>query len=275
MKKFIMIAFIVAFVVLCTGCDGNVTRDIRHAGFSVGSKFECAKIYAKDNNGGFSTKVRYFLGDYLIDEDGEIYEVSLSQKYSNGENCMKAKTTVHVDAIFDNRIIKGTDGKYYYLGGQSNLPNYSAVPTTDNSYTIYDILLKDKDVVKAMTADNSSGLYYVLKTDGNVYGYTISTQNRNTPARLTGTRIIYSKDDYGNIVDFNYAGNSLTTFVKSETQLYRMKITNSKDCGEFRDVECKFVMQEDSMYEKHASRIVVYNGSTLITDYKTIFTVTS
>ncbi len=276
MKNLLKICLVVAFVFLCTGCDGTVTRDIRHAGFSVGNKFECGKFYAKDKNDNYYIKIRYFTGSHVIDEDGEIYEVSLSQNYSNGENCIKAQTIVHVDAIFDNKIVKGIDGKYYYLAPQNDLPSYSPIPTTDNSYTVYDILLKDKDVVKVVTADSSKGLYYVLKRDGNVYGYTISSQSHNTPARLSSITIIYAKEDYGgDIIDFNYAGDSLATFVRTDKQLYRMMINNTKECSKYADIPCDFSMREDTVLEKYASRIIAYNGSVLITDYKTIFSVTA
>ena len=49
MKKYFKLGILMGFVfILCTGCNGNVTRDIRHAGFNVGSTFECSAFYPED-----------------------------------------------------------------------------------------------------------------------------------------------------------------------------------------------------------------------------------
>ncbi len=34
------------FIFLLTGCNGSVTRNIRHAGFNVGGKFICNELYS-------------------------------------------------------------------------------------------------------------------------------------------------------------------------------------------------------------------------------------
>ncbi len=278
MKKVFKICLLCMFAFLfCTGCDGTVTRNIRHAGFNLSSSFKCGKFFPRDKDDIYYEKIRYFLSNQLIDADGKIYELSLSQEYSNGENCMEAATSIRVQAIFDTTVVKGIDGKYYYLAAQNNVASYTAVSNTDNGYAIINILLKDSDVVKAMTA-SGDGLYYVLKTDGNIYAYTItsSNQNRNTPPRLTGTQIAYDKNDYGgDIIDFNYAGDSLNTFVRTADKVFRMRMKNAKECTKYADVACEFELREDPMFEKYKDRIVAYNGSVLITDYKKVFTVAS
>ena len=54
-----------------------------------------------------------------------------------------------------------------------------------------------------------------------------------------------------------------------------MRITNSSECKKYADIECKYKMEEDSLFEEYKDRIIVYNGSSLITDYKQIFNVAS
>ena len=54
-----------------------------------------------------------------------------------------------------------------------------------------------------------------------------------------------------------------------------MKMKNGDECTKYADVVCEFELREDPMFEKYKDRIVAYNGSVLITDYKTIFTVAS
>ncbi len=279
MKKRFEIKFgvvVLLILVFCTACNGNVTRDIRHAGFNVGGNFICDDFYPKNKEDTSYKRIRYFLGNNLITQEGNIYELSLSQPFTGGQNCRKADTDIAVKAIFDNEIIKATDGKYYYLQGKNNVPWYSEIPATDNSYMVYDILLRDDDIVKVTTADSSIGLFFVLKMDGNVYAYRIMAADRYSPPQLVSVQIAYDKTAYGgSIVDFNYSGASLATFIRTDDKLFRMRIINSDKCSKYADVGCQFEMQEDSMYEKYKERIIAYNGVNLVTDYKQMFTVAS
>ena len=68
-------------------------------------------------------------------------------------------------------------------------------------------------------------------------------------------------------------GSSSPSTVKTLNSMFRMKSTNYKECSKYADVECKYSMKEDSIFEKYKDRIIAYNGSTLITDYKQMFTV--
>lgn len=269
-NKLIKISLIIILVVLCTACDGNVTRDIRHAGFTIGNKFVC-KDFISDKK-GINGKVKYMTNSHIIDEDGKIYEISLAQKYANEQNCKEANTRLKVKAIFDDKIVKGADDKYYYLVGENDVESYSEVPNTDNSYEIYDMLLQDKNVVKVVTANSSTGLYYLLKNDGNVYANTIVKENNNY--EIQGIKIVYDKSKYGSkIIDFNYAGNSLNTYIKTEDKIFRMRISNYKKCSKYADIICKYSIVDDKTLNKYKDRIIIYNGSSLITDYNQVFNV--
>lgn len=276
-KKKICFVILGLFVLFCcSACKGNITRDIRHAGFSVGGTFNCSRFYPKDDEDVAYEKIMYFTGNHVINTNGKIYELSLGQKYANNENCKEADTGLTVKAIYDNKIIKATDNKYYYLESSNNVSSYSNVPVTDNSYGIYDLLLKENDVVKAVTADSSSGLYYVLKSDGNIYSYTISRQSHNDPLYITSIMIVYDKNDYGSrIIDFGYAGDSLNTFIRTEEKIYRMRIMNSDVCGKYADVKCEYQLVEDEIFNTYKDVIISFNGSSLITNYKQIFNVAS
>ena len=263
-------------LVFCSGCNGNVTRDIRHAGFNVGGKFVCDEFYPKDKEDNSYQKILYMSGTHLINTDGDIYELSLSKPYQGGKNCRVADTLLKVKAIFDNNIIKATDDNYYYLGDQKDASYYGEVLKTDRSYSLIDVLLKDDDVLKVQTVNSSSGLFYVLKTDGNVYSNIVISPDRNSPPKLISSKIVYSRDEYGAYIeDFNYAGDSLNTFIRTDDKLFRMMIKNNDDCTKYADVSCEYEMEEDSIFIKYRDRIIAYNGNMLITDYKQIFNVAS
>lgn len=277
MKKNAIKIMIVLFIaVVCTGCNGKMTRTIRHAGFDISSKFNCSGFFPEDKEDISYNRIRYFTGTHMIDVDGKIYELSLDKTYQNKENCREANTSIIVKAILDDKIIKGMDDKYYYLVGQNDVSSYSEVPTTDNSYELYNLLLKDVDTIKVITADSSAGIYYILKTDGNVYSYTITKKDYNSPSVVTAVSTVYNRNDYDSkIVDFNYAGNSLSTFIKTEAKVYRMRITNNDECSKYADIECKYKIEEDTMFQEYQDRIITYNGNILITDYNQMFTVKS
>ncbi|MBQ6498212.1 MAG: hypothetical protein IJI58_05800 [Bacilli bacterium] len=276
MKKVFKYSFLFVVILLCTACNGSITRDIRHAGFSISNKFVCDWFFPQDKEDTSYRRIRYLTENHLIDKDGKIYEVSLSQPYQNKQNCKEAGTDITVKAIFDNSIVKGIDDKYYYLVAQNNVSSYSEIPTTDNSYEIYDLLLKEVDIVKVVTANSSTGEYYVLKTDGNIYSYIITKKDYNSPSTVSTIAIAYNKGDYGSkIIDFNYAGNSLNTFIKTEDKIYRLRITNSAECTKYADIECTYAMKEDPIFVEYKDRIIMYNGSLLITDYNQVFTVAS
>jgi hypothetical protein len=275
-KRIIFISLLLVMVFVCSACDGNVTRDLRHDGFAVSTKFECDIFYPKNKEDTSYKKIKYLTENNIIDSTGKIYEVSLGGVYVNKKNCKSANTSIYVKAIFDDKIVKSTDNKYYYLVGENSVSSYSEVPTTDNSYELYNLLLKENDVVKAVTADSSSGVYYVLKTDGNVYSYNITKASYNAPLKIVSTSIAYDKSDYDSkIIDFKYAGEASSTYIRTEDSLYRMKITNYDKCSKYVDIDCKYNLEEDTTFNKYKDRIIAFNGSVLITDYKQIFTVSN
>ena len=270
-KRVVLFSLLFIMVFLCSACNGTVTRDLRHSGFSVGSKFICDGFYP----GGDSLykRVIYLTDNKIIDNNGSIYEVSLGQLYENKQNCKKAKTDIVVKAIFDNKIVKGNDNKYYYLDGSNNVESYSLVLETDNSYELYNMLLKDDDVVKVITADGSKGVYYILKSDGNVYSYTINKDGYNSPLKVTSKSVVYDENNFvSKIIDFNYAGNSTNTYIKTEDSIYRMKAINYDKCSKYADVSCIYKMEKDEVLTKYKDKIIAYNGRIVITDYKQVFT---
>lgn len=272
-KKLFLLLFLV--VCCCTACNGTVTRDIRHAGFNVGSTFECSAFYPEDKDDVSYSRIKYFTATHIITSEGEIYEHSLNQKYTNGQNCKKSDFGVRVKAIFDDKIIKGVDNFYYYLVPQNNYKMYEMIGSSDRDYPIYNLLLRDDDVVKVITVNSNDGVYYVLKTDGNVYAYRIDKGKQHDSIPTIGSiEIVYNKAMYGdNIIDFNYSGNSINTFVKTTSKVFRVRAKNSQECTKYADVACQYEMVQDLIFEQYADRIIAYNGSLLITDYKQIFNV--
>ena len=274
-KKIVRFWLLLFLVLLCTACDGDVTRDIRHAGFSLAGEFTCNVVFPASKEDVSYARIRYFTGSHMILEDGRIFELSLGQVYTNKQNCREAEShNLRVKAILDNRIIKATDNKYYYLTAENNVTPYSEVTTADNNYDLYDLLLRDENTVKVQTADSSQGLYYLLFADGNVYADIITKADRNSPPLITSTSVVYDKADYGAIIrDFNYAGDSLSTFVRTDYKLFRLRMSNADQCTKFADIRCEFQMMEDPIYEQYKDRIITYTGSMLITDYKKMFSV--
>lgn len=265
MKKFVKISIIVLFIcVLCTGCKGDVTRALRHSGFSLSAKkVVCDDLFGKQP----IANIRFYSDTHAITEAGEIYELSPGIKYSSGQNCRKANTSIRVASIFNDSIVMGVDGKYYTLVSSDQYAAYSELPANDTAAEEYKLLFG----TAARKIVSGDGMYYGLKDDGNVYGYTISKSDRNTPASIVGIVIVYNKMDYGNIVDFGYAGNSIATYVRTSDRFYHLTVTNSKECSSYADVQCSYIMAEDETLEKYNEYIRAYNGKSIYTTYDSYF----
>ena len=277
MKKIYMFILIIIVCVFISGCDGNVTRAIRHAGFNIDGDFKCDVVMPTDKKDTSYAKIRYMTGGLMVLEDGTIYELSLGQTFANKQNCKIADTNKKVVSIFDDKYFKSNDDKYYYLSSNQDISTYSEVPKTDNSYILVDLLLKDATNVKVVSGNSSSGEYYALKNSGDIYKYTITRDNSTRLETITNTTLVFDKKDYGGskIVDFNYAGNSLGTFIRTEDKVFRMKVSNADECNKYADVACKYKIMEEELFQEYGDRIIFFNGSYLITDYGRKFNVVS
>ena len=277
MNKYLKISLLSLIVIACcTGCNGSITRDIRHAGFSMAGKFECSAIYPKDKEDTSYEKIKYYTGSHMITKSGKIYEVSPSQTYASKENCKEAETSIREQAILDFKVIKAEDNKYYSLFGENGVVPYTEIVPENKDYQLYDLLLKDPDVVKVLTIDSNNGIYYSLKNDGNIYKIVVGKADYNSPFTINSVSVAYDKNDYGGakIIDFNYAGEqSLNTFIKTEERLYRFKIQNLEECSKFADISCKFKLEQDPIFDTYKDNIIAFNGSSLMTNYKQTFTV--
>ena len=276
-KFYIKYVFIILIIAICTGCNGDVTRSLRGIGYQYNDKvFNCSPFFPKDKDDVNYEKVMFFTASHLINKDGKVYEISLGNEFSSGQNCRVAQTGFSVKAIMDGVVAKGFDNKYYSLTASgSNQTLYSEITNRDNNYQIYYLLLRDDSVLKVTTLDSNAGTYLVLSTDGNIYLYTIKkTNSKDVPPTIGRTSIAYSKNDYGErIVDFNYQGDSSSTYIKLESgKVFRMKATNLSECSKYLDIPCKYELMEDEVLFKYKDRIIAYNGTTVITDYKRYFT---
>ena len=277
MNKYLKISLLSLFVIgCCTGCNGSITREIRHGGFAISGKFVCSALYPKDKEDTSYERIRYYTGTHIITKSGKIYEISPGQAYANNENCKEADTAIKEQANLDFKIIKAEDNKYYSLFGENGVNPYTEISTENKDYQLYDLLLKDPDVVKVLTIDSNNGVYYSLKNDGNVYKIVLGKADYNSPFTITGVEVAYDKNDFGGakIIDFSYTGDqSLYTFIRTEERLYRMRIQNVEECSKYADIQCKYKMEQDPIFDTYKDNIIGFNGNVLLTNYKQTFTV--
>ena len=275
MRRIYIFISIIIVCIFVSGCDGNVTRTIRHAGFTIDGDFTCDVVMPTDKKDTSYANIRYMTDGLMILEDGTIYELSLGQKYANKQNCKIADTSKKVVSIFDDKYFKSNDDRYYYLSNKQDDSSYKEVPKTDNTYILIDLLLKDATNVKIVSGNSSSGEYYALKSNGNIYKYIITRDNSTRVETITSTTLVFDKKDYGGskIIDFNYAGESLNTFIKTSDKVYRMKVSNAEKCNKYADITCKYKLMEDELFLEYGDRIIFFNGKYLITDYGKKFNV--
>ena len=269
MKKFIKISlFTICLFTLCVGCQGDITRALRHNGYSLAAKkIVCNVFYGEEA----TEHIRFLTSAHAITDNGDIYEMSPTIKYSNNQNCRKAGTDIRVKALYGDTVALATNGKIYNLVASNEAAAYTEIGPSNNAYEQYNLLFTQTNAIKFVSA-GTDGLTYGLSPDGNVYGYTLQKDNNNGPLRIAGTVIAYNKMDYGNIIDFGYAGKSLATYVKTSDKVYHLSITNQKECSNYADIPCNYIMAEDEVLEKYSDYILAYNGSSIYTTYKKYFT---
>lgn len=264
MKKCILFCLLLCLVFLCTGCEGDITRGIRHAGYNLsGSDLICNDIITKYNNTDY-TKIKFLTSNLAIMSDDRIYEFSFSKQYSSGQNCRISVFDKKVISIFNSNVAKCDDG-YYTLVTNGDVPAFSKL----SDVSLYDIILGE-DVVKAVSVDESSGIYYLLKGDGNIYKYVVSKNNNSYS--LVSSEVIYSKETFGYIYDFGYSDeNPLGTYIRTDEKIYRKIVSNSNECQKYADISCKYEFVEDADLIVYDDYILGYNGTTLITNYGRVF----
>ncbi len=281
MKKLILVLLLVISSLTLTACTGDITRNLRHSGYSVtDSNFTCDLLTPGKNKeeGKDYEKIKFINSNIAISTSGNIYELSLGGLYSNNMNCRKT-TRVQAVAIMDNSVIRDKDGKYYYLKeeGNGSLP-YQEVTRDDKNYQLYNMLLKDPEVIKISTVNANAYNYYLLKTDGNIYNYIFEeVGERDKTLKFRSGSIIYAKSRFGNtpIIDFNYSGDSTSTYFRTETEIYRNVITNSDECNKYVDVPCKFELKKDEQLTEYQDHFLGFGGNVILTDYGKIFTLGS
>ena len=273
MKKIFKISFVFILILLCTACNGNITREIRHDDFSMEGQFICKNYYPSSRDDNDYNKIKYFLGNYFIDTNGLLYEVSLGQKYSNEENCKQSEFLYTIDGVFNSSVVRTTANGYFSLVDGNGVSKYAQIDSSNEKIGLYDILLGDHSVLKVVSVDENAGKYYVLKDDGNVWEYVVLKDN-NGPYYLASTNIVFDKNKYdSDIIDFNYAGNDLSTYLTTSNKIYRMSYTNKDACMKYADIDCTYELREDLVLSKYKDIIIGYNGNTLITSYKQVFSV--
>lgn len=277
MKKIVSLIGVILICCFITGCKGDITRTIRHSGFNLSSsEFVCDYFISDTEKNLYIRKMKFLSSNFIVDDNGQVYDMSLSKLYSNNQNCLISDFSTPIVAMFDNTIGMGEDLKYYYMNNSNNVKAYSEVGISDNSYGLYDILFKVPSVIKIITVDQSSGVYYLLKNDGNVYKYVVTRSDPQSPLTIVSNEVVYSKEEYGFITDFNYSNNAVnSTYILSETSFYRMVISNKESCSKYADVECVYDLKNDVDLLAQKDYISGYNGSLLITNYGKVFNVAS
>ncbi|MBQ6539076.1 MAG: hypothetical protein IJL76_02230 [Bacilli bacterium] len=283
-NKIRLISSLLIVCLLITGCNGTITRDIRRDGYTVQSnKFTCSFFINKSKEENTTEKVKFLTANYIISETGNIYEINISGLYSNDMNCRKPGMSAYsntpiinvpVVAILDQSIVKGSDGWFYYLDTNDAAARYTRVTSADKEYSLYKLLLAEADVVKVVTVNSNINSYWVLKKDGAIYNYILKKEDNTDKYVLTNkdAQPVISRNLYGSIIDFNYEGDSLGTYYRTQDKIITRKITNSKKCNKYVDIPCNYAEKSDAVLNEYKDRIIAFNGNTIITDYGRVFT---
>lgn len=275
MKRIKVLLLFLLVIFGCCGCaNADSIRAIRHSGFSLSPvEFVCPTLYPESSSTGSFDKIRFLTPTSVITTDGAIYRLSFGQYYSNNTNCKKMDFGPRILSVLDDRIVRTDDKKLYNLDSSNADGSLVEITTRESNYYVYQAFMSDNNVLKAYTVNQEKGLYYVLMRDGNIYNYVVTKIN-NESAAVTSTSIAFNKSNFGgDIIDFKYAGDSPSTFIRTNESIFRMKITNREECSTYADVKCEYKMSLDEGLTEHRIDILAFSGSFLITTYGKEFSV--
>ncbi len=284
-NKIKVISILIIMGLIITGCDGNVTRDIRRDGYNIqDGKFVCSFFINKSKEENTTEKVQFLTNNFIISESGNVYEINIGGLYSNNMNCKKAASFdgtngvfdgSKVVAIMDESIVKASNGAFYYLDTNDPGARFTRVTSDDKNYQIYKLLMEEEDVKKVVTVNSNTNNYYILKNDGTITNRVLYKKD-NSDNYIVKSNTTVSNPVNGAIIDFNYAGDSsLATFYRTPEKIMTYKVTNSAECNKYVDVPCQGSLQNDTVLNEYKDRIIAFNGTTIITDYGRVFNVGS
>lgn len=271
-KKYLLIITIIMICLITTACTGDITRGIRKAGFTLeGKQFKCSELITKDSQVALdANKISYLMDDKAVTKYGKLYDISYDKTFMSGENCQSSSFTHTVKGIYNNSIVRAENNKFYYLRKTDDKKAYSVVNNTDNVYPVLEAVMT-VDVLKAIEVDSSKGIYYALKTDGNVYQV---VYDRNAK-KVLGIAPVYSRSKYGfdKIEDFNYAGENSATYIRSANNIIRMVKINKDVCEKYAGIDCEYEFKLDNELMQYKDYIIAFNGTNIITSYGKVFKV--
>lgn len=279
MKK-IRIFIISMMIILClSGCNTNVE--------DKNTKEDTLYNYLKTNNNSVrkikctalksSNNLMYLDYNYFILENGEIYQIAPKGKiYSNEEECIKMTTDILITDVRNN-IMFGNNGKRYTMyttfeGDKINLEEYMRC----NSLDLVDCFLETKGFIKSINMilkddeqyknDDNNSIYYskymALKNDGNIYEVVVkqSLNMNGYVNEIVEENILYSKETYGSIKDFDYLyseydnENGMKNII-SDNNFYSIKKIETEECKKYADIECETKLEVNAIYNKYKSEI--------------------
>lgn len=216
--------------------------------------------------------IKQYYNNYLLTNSNELYEFNSTQKFSDtNENCHKI-TDIKIKKIMDNNYYLSEDNKLYHFNWENdNKPILKEVENYGSTNKIIVDILSSDDIVSARQIknewkdDKAIYIYEVLKTDGKVYEYTISTKdnyNSNTGNSTTTVRLedeklkleipgekikkYYGEDEYNRASAITDKG------------IYLAKVKNA-ECKDYADIECEYELVKDDYFSKKLSDISINN----------------
>lgn len=243
------------FCLLLTGCDSsntngyvnnivnNQTNDNEE--IDIGGKYEsfewkCSVILDDIINfSGFDNK--------FITKDGELYNYSFDQLFTNNDYCKKIDTTYKFKRFINGSIVTTDNKSLAYVDGKL-IENYGWTGGFD-----YELLKLHNDLFELHRNNgilDLAGISYYGYNDGNkviLYNYNVNKIEEK-----------YELSDGEEFVEGYYH------IFKTNKKYYYNSIINKEECNKYADVECKYGITPIDDINKVYDKIYYFNGKILI-----------
>ena len=264
MKK-TRIIFLIILIIFIAGCSNdNLKKDEKSSDKikSLSTEYEhfsfvCDAI----------SDASFVIIDSKLFVNRNIYDVVLSEneKYSNEQQC-KIISNVMADKLV---IINGSAyGSVFVLNNNAyRIVNEELVKSKE--YTHMDVIAVKDGVISISLASyeykNNLNYYvlYALNEDGNIYEYTVTSDNIGNDSIVSKGKIVYSSNDYGKIKYFYYSATNdkriENIVIFSENGLFQLSEVETSECKAYVDVECEKKMIKNKKIDSYLAEILYFD----------------
>lgn len=258
MKKLIVVIGL-AFLLIGCGVNENTTEKLNDKDFAKALKakqfgdieesFICSDAYKEG--------VKYFYTNFIVLNNGEIYDINRGKLFSNDENCRKNESGLRIDRILNDEYLFDVNGEVYHFDRYDDNFVFDKIEKENDK----EIIIKNYEGI--LFSINTKDGYYVLRDDGSIYLETYEYDYSTKTLKVLNQTKLYDKDEFSGDVKNMFIVNEEKIVLVTDKAVYKTVASNKEDCEKYVDVECNYKMEKDEFLSNNIDKIIYLDYSNL------------